>query len=279
MRLRNQRSAMADPLATALSWDVEVKPVFVDHKELQSYQSIVRNDNGKVLSITKKSYYPATNERFKEVVSRIHKFTGFTVEGYAVFQEGRKVLAFLRNHERMNIGGFDSTNYMVVGNSFDRSTGFFTGISNVVTRCTNQFSQIQGHMNIRHNKQIDMKLDELVMFYKKFLHQQEQVKKTFERWNQIEVNSELVEKFIDHVLSVPTRDVSMKKLNQRASLFNSVNREMAAMGQSGYGLFNGLTHYTTHVQSSLNKVFGNPVGYSYKTNQKGYEFLKTIAVF
>jgi hypothetical protein len=270
---------MAEPLATALSWDIEVKPVIVSGQELSNYQAIARNDTGKVLSITKKSYYPATNERFREVISKIHEFSGFSVEGYSVFQEGRKVLAFLRNPEKMNIGGFDSTNYMVVGNSFDCTTGFFTGVTNVITRCTNQFSQIQGHMNIRHNSQIEMKLDELVRFYKRFLHQEQQLKETFEYWTNVEVNPLLIESFVDHVLDVPAdRDeISSRKKNQKTSLFNSINREIAAMGPTVYGLFGGLTHYTTHVQTAASKLFGNSAGHSYRINQRGYAYLKEHA--
>ena len=75
----------------------------------------------------------------------------------------------------MRIGDFDSTNYMVVGNSFDCSTGFFTGISNVVLRCTNQFSRISLGHNIRHNKHINVKLDELVRFYKGYMNQEKTV--------------------------------------------------------------------------------------------------------
>ena len=71
---------------------------------LRNYQSLVRNDNRKVLSVTKKSYHPATNEKFVEVVSKIHEFTGFTVEGYTVFHEGRKVLAFLKNTDNAHRG-------------------------------------------------------------------------------------------------------------------------------------------------------------------------------
>lgn len=162
---RTRRSSFAEPLTKQLAWDIELKPVVVEGNILADYQSIVRNDNGNVLSLTKKTYHPATNEKFTKVVSRMHEFTGFEVEGYSVFQGGRKVLAFLKNHDKMRIGDFDSDNYMVVGNSFDRSTGFFTGISNVVVRCTNQFSQLQTTPTIRHNRQINMKLDELVRFY------------------------------------------------------------------------------------------------------------------
>lgn len=177
---RPRRSSFAETVTKQLSWDIDLKPVIVEGNVLPDYQSVVRNDNGRVLSLTKKTYHPATNEKFLEVVSRVHEFTGFDVEGYSVFHGGRKVLAFLKNNEKMRIGDFDSDNYMVIGNSFDRSTGFFTGISSVVIRCTNQFSRIQTKQTIRHNKQINIKLDELVRFYKDYMRQEQQLKEVFE---------------------------------------------------------------------------------------------------
>lgn len=272
---RTRRSSFAEPLTRQLSWDIGLKPVFVEGNTLPDYQSIVRNDNGNVLSLTKKTYHPATNEKFIEVVSRIHEFTGFEVEGYSVFHGGRKVLAFLKNQEKMRIGDFDSDNYMVVGNSFDRSTGFFTGISSVVIRRTNQFSQLQTTRTIRHNQQINMKLDELVRFYKDYMKQEQQLKEIFEVWNRRSVDTSTVEAFVEHVLEVPKENVSTVKQNRKASLFDSINTEMAAMGGTTYGLFNGLTHYTSHVVKSSGKMFGNALGHSYRLNERGFRFLET----
>jgi hypothetical protein len=272
---RSRRSALAEPLTKTISWEAELKPVSVEGNELSNYQSIVRNDNGDVLAITKKTYHPATNEKFVEVVSRIHEFTGFEVEGYSVFQQGRKVLAFLKT-ERMKIGDFDSDNYMVLGNSFDCSTGFFTGISNVVIRCTNQFSRMNVSQNIRHNKQINMKLDELVRFYKDYMDHQNQLKKTFERWNDVLITPTTVNSFVDHVLDVPKEKISTLKMNNKTSLFHSINSEISAMGSTAYGLFNGLTHYTTHVVKSSNKIFGNSLGHAYQLNEKGFKYLQHL---
>lgn len=240
---------------------------------LPDYQSVVRNDNGHVLSLTKKTYHPATNEKFQEVVSRVHEFTGFDVEGYSVFHGGRKVLAFLKNNEKMRVGDFDSNNYMVIGNSFDRSTGFFTGISNVVIRCTNQFGRLQTTRTIRHNKQINMKLDELVRFYKNYVDQEQQLKEVFKIWNQKFADTPTVEAFVDHVLEIPKENASAIKVNSKASLFHSINTEMDAMGNTAYGLFNGLTHYTSHVVKSSNKMFGNVLGHPYRLNERGFSFL------
>jgi hypothetical protein len=260
MTRRQTRSTFAEPLTKQLGWDVEQIPVVVEGKTLINHQAIVRNDNRDVLAVTKKSYHPATNERFLEVISRLHEFTGFGVEGYSVFHGGRKVLAFLKNSEKMRIGDFDSENYMVVGNSFDCSTGFFTGISNVVIRCTNQFSRMSVQRNIRHNKHLSMKLDEMVLFYKRFVEEQASLQSTFEQWNEKDVTSDTVQRFVNNVLDITPDNISTMKKNQRRSLMESVGTEMDAMGHTKYGLFNGLTHYTTHVLKSSNKTFGGPLG-------------------
>jgi hypothetical protein len=271
---RPRRSSFSEPITKQLTWDIDLKPVCVEGSILPDYQSIVRNDNGQVLSLTKKTYHPASNEKFAEVIGRIHEFTGFDVEGYSVFHGGRKVLAFLKNNEKMRVGDFDSSNYMVIGNSFDRSTGFFTGISSVVIRCTNQFSRIQTTQTIRHNKQINMKLDELVRFYKDYIKQEQQLKEVFEIWNQNLIDKHTVQAFADHVLEIPNVNVSTVKKNHRLSLFDSINTEMAAMGNTAYGLFNGLTHYTSHVVKSSSKMFGNALGHSYRLNERGFRFLE-----
>lgn len=274
---RPRRSAIAEPLTKSLCWDVALKPVSVQGHELSNYQAIVRTDNQHVLSVAKKTYHPATNERFIEVVSKIHELTGFEVEGYSVFQQGRKVLAFLKNNEKMKIGNFESDNYMVVGNSFDCSTGFFTGISNVVIRCTNQFSRMNVSQNIRHNKQINLKLDELVRFYKDYMDHQNQLTKTFERWNDVLITPTTVNSFVDHVLGVPQEKISTFKMNSKTNLFHSINTEISSMGSTAYGLFNGLTHYTTHAVKSSNKIFGNSLGHAYQLNERGFSFLKDVA--
>lgn len=271
---RPRRSPFAEAVTKQLSWDIDLKPVIVEGNTLPDYQSIVRNDSGQVLSLTKKTYHPASNEKFVEVIGRIHEFTGFDVEGYSVFHGGRKVLAFLKNNEKMRVGDFDSNNYMVIGNSFDRSTGFFTGISSVVIRCTNQFSRIQTTQSIRHNRQINMKLDELVCFYKDYMRQEQQLKEVFEIWNQNLIDKHTVEAFADHVLEIPNENVSTVKKNHRLSLFDSINTETTAMGNTAYGLFNGLTHYTSHVMKSSSKMFGNTLGHSYRLNQRGFQFLE-----
>ena len=121
-----------------------------------------------------------------------------------------------------------------------------------------------------------MKLDELVKFYKDYVNQENQLKKTFEVWNQIDVDHATVNDFVNQVLEIPKENVSTIKKNNRESLFHSINTEMAVMGRNAYGLFNGLTHYTSHVVKTSNKMFGNAMGHSYRLNERGYKFMNQL---
>lgn len=106
------------------------------------------------------------------------------------------------------------------------------------------------------------------------MKQERQLKEVFGVWNRHTVDTSTVEAFVDHVLEIPKENVSAVKLSHRSSLFDSINTEMAAMGGTAYGLFNGLTHYTSHVLKSSGKMFGNALGHPYHLNQRGLQFLE-----
>ncbi len=55
-----------------------------------------------------------------------------------------------------------------------------------------------------------------------------------------------------------------------------VGTEMDAMGQIVYGLFNGLTNYTSHVVKSSIKVFGNSLGHPAAINMRGFTYLAEV---
>lgn len=260
-----------------LAWDVEIQPVNVGGQVARDYQGLVRNDNQDLLSITKKSYHPATNEVLMETCERLRDLTGFTLEGYNTFDGGRKVFGYLRNTDQHNIGDFAVDSYMLIGSSFDKTRGFFVGNVDEVLRCKNQFGRISVKTNIRHNSRLHQKLDDLVLYYKHYLEEQARLNKKFTAWQGIRIPEELKELFIDEVLEIDPLKVSAIKRNQKESLFASVNNEMREMGSTAYGMFNGLTHFTTHKLHAKEKVLGNPFGHAATLNQRGLKFVEEYA--
>lgn len=67
------------------------------------------------------------------------------------------------------------------------------------------------------------------------MKQERQLKEVFEAWNRQTMDTSTVEAFVDHVLEIPKEAVSTVKINNKASLFDSINIEMAAMGGTAYG--------------------------------------------
>ncbi len=264
-----QHQAISEPTPN-LSWDVLEQPVFSGGQQAVNFKALHRNDNNNLLSIVKKGYFPITNDKLKEVTHKLAEFTGFKIEGYASYQGGAKVLAYLKNQENYNIAGFEADNYMVIGNSFDKSTGFFIGQSSIILRCTNAFGSLEKRKSIRHSRNAIFEMGELVRFYQQFVHQEEAARTKFERWHNIQIPDELKELFVDSVLEIdPAEKSSTRKINQKKDLAASVNREMAAMGNTMFGLFNGLTHYTTHVLNTKEKVKGNMLGQPAILNARG----------
>ena len=149
----------------------------------------------------------------------------------------------------MKIGDFTSDNYLCIGNSFDYSRGFFSGLTNVVHRCTNQFSSIVGHSTIRHNSKMNEKIQELVRYYDTYVEREKELKETFEVWMGVQMTKDLKEMFVDSVLEIDPADenpISSRKLNMKNDLFLSVNREVNAMGNNLWATFNGqpITRHT-----------------------------------
>lgn len=158
---------MVRNLDEKLTWEVESKNIFsgevVGMDKIPGYKAISRNDNQVVLSVMKNSYSPMLNAEFLEIVENIRTISGFKLEGFNEFKQGKKVLAFLKNdREDFYIGGHKIEDYFLLGNSFDGSSSFFQGTSTELIRCTNAFSKIQVHSKIRHTKNIKDKISEQI---------------------------------------------------------------------------------------------------------------------
>lgn len=67
-----------------------------------------------------------------------------------------------------------------------------------------------------------------------------------------------------------------EKNNIIANIEYSIQKECSALGDNALGLFQGITHYTTHIKNSKSKVFGNPFGSLNELNQTAYAFCEGL---
>jgi hypothetical protein len=266
-------------LIKSIEWEVSASPVMVKDQAIKGYKALLRSDNDKILSITKDSYYPIKNEIMIETVDKLQNVTGFKLEGYSEFKEGRVVLAYLKNEEKLRIDGWDFNDYMVVGNSHDKTSGFFVGSTTEMIRCMNQFSRIAQSKKVFHTKNHQVKIDQILMYFEEYMRTKAQFNDKMEKWSKIEISQEIREALINRVLRIDgdKEEISARKANLVAELTKSIDREVGDIGNNLFGLFNGVTHYTTHVRKTNEKVFGNVLGTHARINSNAFAFCEEVA--
>lgn len=270
------------PASTApISWEIVEKPIYANNKPLSRYKAIFRNDNNEILNVCKTSYTPTNNARFTEIVERMSNVTGFPIKSYDEFQGGRKVLAYLECTEPIQVQGYDFEDFMVIGNSHDSSTGFFIGNSSKMIRCSNRFSKIFRQLQVNHTKNQDVKIEQLLRYFETFTNERKALFASMDKMASIKIDDSLKTALIERIAGMTneerlgTKELSTRKTNIINDIWKSVDTECLALGDNAFGLFNGITHYTTHTKKS-ETCFGNVLGGLARINAQAFEFCEAL---
>lgn len=268
-----------------LQWDILEKPVFVNDKEIENYKAILRNDNGNILNVAKKSYTPTPNSRFVEVTERLHEITGFPIENYFEVDGGKKILAYLKCTEPIQVCGHEFKDYLMIGNSHDGSTGFFMGNSNMMVRCKNRFAKSFRQLQVNHTKGSPEKIDELVEYFNKFMRFRRRMFADMESFEKIKIDKSIREALVQRLTNMSleeklgTAELSSRKKNIIEKINSSIDRECQDLGDNAFGLFNGITHYTTHFKPTKNKdIWATPFGSVNDMNQTAFNYCNDLVM-
>ena len=272
---------METEAAVALDWDIIEKPIFANNKQIIGYKSIFRSDNGNLLNIAKTSYTPTHNEKFIEVTEKLHEITGFPIQNYYEVDGGKKVLSFLECTESIQVCGHEFKDFLMIGNSFDGSTGFFIGNSNVMIRCKNRFSKNFRQLQVNHTKNNSLRVDGLVEYFDSFMNQRKQLFENMERFSDVKIDESIIKSLVERLAKMNEEErlgneVSTRKSNIISNMNYSIQKECLDLGDNAFGLFNGITHYTTHVKNAKNTTFGNPFGTANELNQTAFKFCNDL---
>jgi len=265
-----------------LTFEIQESPVLYDINgnvlTSKNHKVLSRSDNGTELSVIKNSYYPTYNKHFMESTETMKKISGFDITGYSEINNGAIVISHLKNTVKdLKIGDHPIQDYLILGSSCDGKYAFFIGTTTVLLRCTNQFSNISKIEKVRHTKSAPKKIEELLKSLEVYFQNRGTMYKNFEKMIKVKVDEEVKELAINYLLDLDQQEmldgnVSTQKLNQAEQLYLAMGSEMDAVGQNLWGMFNGVTYYTTHVLKQKEPVFGNLFGATANLNKKAYNF-------
>ena len=255
-----------------LNWNVVKKPLFTyDLNENDGfhevndtpYYGIVREDTGEVFTTVKEGYTPTQNHVIIDTMRKIAGDNDLEIVKAIPINGGRKILVQMaKPNNIVTIGDQKTEQYIYAINSHDGTSALKFGFMNQVIFCANQFTWLNsnGLKGYVHKQSIQNKVNNLPEILN-FDDQDSKVAKLHEMSFK-RVNQEQLTQLIDYLTGMDSTQYgwadkyTTRKMNIRDYLHMCISKETGRLGMNQWGLFNGVTMYTTHYKSVPNRENG-----------------------
>lgn len=250
------------------------------------YYGLFNDKSGECLNSVKESYTVSQNDEVVELVLRgMEGFGELSVQKAGALNGGRKVFIQLGIDGMSNVGNERIKRYVTIIDSNDGSTGLAVGIGENVMSCSNQFFKFykSGQSKLRHTASLTQRIKEIPHLIEMALLESIKLTETYKQFQSTSVTKALADEMVKHILGFD-RTMSIKKetelstrsLNSMETLYNHITKETNQKGMNMFGLFSGVTSWTTHEKSAPRRENGREesimTGTNYRTNEQGLEF-------
>ena len=252
-----------------LNWTVRAEPLQTTSGILLPKKiGIIREDTLVPLGDHKVGYEPYQNHELLELLFQISHRTGLSLHTGGYFGEGEKVWFQLKSDD-LRIKDDEVKGYITGINSFDGSTSLSFGNSNKTVSCKNTFWLVYRSMQtkMKHSVTMRVKIDEILANVDKLIQEEKENFRKIERLADVKMSEEVKEMVIRKLFDIDKEerldDLSTNKTNKLERFYIDLNGELKTKEDSLWGLFSGVTKYTTHSMKKTDnteaKIFG-PVG-------------------
>lgn len=280
-------------------WDIEQRSIRdVNGEVIKGYKQIIRTDNDYSIAVMQESFTPMTTTEFMNTVETIASKIGADIAGYQDWGNGTTmgrhehvITAQLKITDPLSIAGSKIEGYLTIGVGFDGGRSFYIGHTNEYLRCTNQWGRIVTDFKSRLTKNNMLRVDQIVKDIEFYREYERNLYKEFQQFEKVKIGEDVIQECIARIAKLTVEERAMtleerldpknfskQKLNKMDEIAASLRTECAEVGQNAWGMFNGITHYTTHVMSARKgDLFGNLFGAKSVANQSVYEYCKELA--
>ena len=238
-----------------LNWKVRTEAITTESGIiLDGFSAIVRDDINKPLSVRSDGYHPYQNHELIELLDRVSQQTGLELQKGGHFKDGARVYVQLKSND-LKLGNDRIEGYLTGINSFDGSTSLAFGPSNITISCQNSFFAAFREMNtkIRHTKNMVIKVDEVCRRLEGVLQEEKKVFDSIVQLSETRYDDLFKDNVIKKLFNID-KDIDLKDYdaiptvtqNKLSRFYIDLNGEIQGKGDNLWGLFSGVTKYTTH---------------------------------
>lgn len=252
-----------------LRWKTLKEPVILVDGVQTDFYSIVRADTRTMFTAFKKGYRPYQNSELAELIIRICDKAGYEVHSGGALNHGAKVYLQVATNNRIKGLGQNGTTvegYVTAINSHDGSSKLKWGVSNLTICCENTFKLAAGQLehSARHTEKMQEKVDEALRKIERLHAVEKTLFDQYMRLAEIPVSCDHIAKIVHLVTKVDLATIpttaktqySTRAIDSTDKLAKSIAHEMAEKGNTLWGLFSGVTHYTTHKMTTPKRENG-----------------------
>ena len=254
---------------TNLNWTVRKENIQTESGIiLDNMSAIVREDTNVPLSVCSNGYYPYQNHELLELLDKVSKQTGLPIHKGGYFGNGQKIYIQLKSNN-LKLGTDRIEGFITGINSFDGSTSLAFGNSNVTISCQNTFFRANRELSskIRHTKNMMFKVDEICRKIDGSVNEEKLMFDNIVRLSETRVGINDIDNVIRNLFSIEKNvdlnsddPVSTVTRNKLSRFHIDLRGELNEKGDNLWGLFSGVTKYTTHSltkgDNSEIKLFG-----------------------
>jgi phage/plasmid-like protein (TIGR03299 family) len=251
-----------------LDWSVKAERLVTAESNIETKSiAIVRQDNNAILGVHGDGYHPLQNSEMMEILDRISGKMGLPLHKGGYFGEGQKVYVQLKTQD-LNVGTDKVKGYLTCVNSFDGSTSLAFGHSNLTISCQNTFFANYREManKVRHTQKMHERIDIICMQIEDVLRAEQKIFQNITRMSEVRIDQKVRDMVLERILNLDKEErladlttLSTRKKNILSDLEVNIAGEIQDKGGNLWGLFSGITKYTTHSlkgDSNENKLFG-----------------------
>jgi hypothetical protein len=158
-------------------------------------------------------------------------------------------------------------------------------VCELVMSCSNQFFKFykSGQSKLRHTASLTQRIKEIPYLIEMALLESLKLTETYKHFQSTPLTKGLADEMVRHILgfdktmSIKTEsELSTRSLNAMETLYGHIKKETNQKGDNLFGLFSGVTSWTTHEKSAPRRENGREesmmTGTNYKTNEQGLQF-------
>jgi phage/plasmid-like protein (TIGR03299 family) len=252
-----------------LNWTVREETITTESGIIvPKSKAIVREDTNTVLSVHGDGYFPYQNHQMVELLDKVSQQVGLPIHKGGYFGNGEKVYLQLKSND-LKLGNDRVEGFITGVNSFDGTTSLAFGPSNITISCQNTFFAAFRNLNakVRHTKNMEMRIDDICRGLEGVLEEEKIMFEDIKKLSETKMTKKQ-EDWVTRTLFNIMKDVDMNDeksvstvtRNRLSRFYIDLNGELKEKGDNLWGLFSGVTKYTTHSLSkgdnSENKMFG-----------------------